>query len=136
MRAVRSIRPVCNDGTFKWYNLYKGALRIDFAPLFRGAFKLCIIVQVENVRVQVSEEISEEQSSRPFTLKPVLSTDNETGETAETCFLSGSDSIHLFFESERTVHSRGFGLIHIRYVMEKRNDALIFNPMEGVYKSR
>jgi hypothetical protein len=135
VRAVRNVKPACNDGSFKWYNIYGGALRINFKPKFHGDFYLCFILQTENVRVQVSEEQSEKVSSpvalaMPPTLKSVVAAD---GKTKETCIQSTSDSIHLFLEPERTVESKGFSFIIMKYIMERKNDALIFNSMEGSY---
>lgn len=132
VRAVRYVKPVCNDGSFRWYNIYGGALRINFKPRFRGDFQLCFILETENVRVQVSEEISEESSSsgalsRPPILKPVIAAH---GRTNEKCIQSSSYSIHLFLEPERTVDSKGFSFIVLKYVMEKRNDILVYDSME------
>lgn len=134
MRAVRKIRPICNDGIIRWYNIYGGGLRIDFKPRFRGPFQLCIILETSNVRIQVSEEQSEEVSStgalsKPPSLKSVLAAD---GKTVEKCLQSSGDSIHLFLEPERTVDSKGFGFIVIKYIMEKSN-ALLFDPVAGEY---
>jgi hypothetical protein len=66
----------------------------------------------------------------PPTLKSVVAAD---GKTKETCIQSTSDSIYLFLEPERTVESKGFSFIIMKYIMERKNDALIFNSMEGSY---
>ncbi|CAC5426107.1 unnamed protein product [Mytilus coruscus] len=132
VRAVRKVQPVCNEGSFKWYNVYGGALRINFKPIFRGDFLLCFIFYAENVRVQISQELPNESTysvnyERPAGLKRLLAAD---GRTNETCLMSSDESIHLFLEPERTVESTGFSFVDIQFIMERNNAELVYNTKE------
>ncbi|XP_052059026.1 meteorin-like protein [Mytilus californianus] len=132
VRAVRKVQPVCNEGSFKWYNVYGGALRINFKPIFRGDFLLCFILNAENVRVQISQELPNESTysvnyERPAGLKRLLAAD---GRTNETCLMSSDESIRLFLEPERTVESTGFSFVDIQFIMERNNAELVYNTKE------
>lgn len=130
---MRSVSPVCDSGEFKWYNVYGGSLRISFRPRFTGEFQLCLIVEAENSRVQVFQELSQTPTpyklfGLPPSLTPVASVD---GKTDEICIPASTDSINLYFESERTIKSTGFSFVKIYFIMEKKNEALYYNPLEG-----
>ncbi|XP_063444980.1 meteorin-like protein [Mytilus trossulus] len=132
VRAVRKVQPVCNEGSFKWYNVYGGALRINFKPIFRGEFRLCFVLHAENARVQISQELPNESTysvnyKRPAGLKKLVAAD---GRTNETCITSSGDHIHLFLEPERTVESTGFSFVDMKFIMEKNNEELVYNTKE------
>ena len=130
-RAIINYIPICNEGRFRWY-VHDGALGLKFKLSVLKEFQLCFVLQVENVRVQVSEERTKTSLSSnegPSTLRPVLSADSRT---KETCILSSDMTVKLFLEPERTVNSIGFGFVELHFIMEKRNSD---RSMEGRYTS-
>lgn len=126
-RAVRNIKPRCNEGSIRWRNP-NGGLRIELQAGYSSNFRACFAIDTTNVAVKVSQE--SRLTSGKHTSGYLHTVAIAVNRTKEICIPSSSSSVLLYLETERLPYQSGVQKVTFHYVIEPRSNTLFFNPME------
>lgn len=129
----------CNVGSIYWNTAY-GAIRLEVQPVLRNSYKMCFVLDSQNIVTKVSQELPHlvtegdggSSSSSPqdrLTLQPLVTVQ---GKSREHCVWGRTKQpLMLYFEVERTNNFTGIPVVSLLYDVQEVADDVLLDPLEG-----